>query len=37
LFADLDGAHFIANTVSFEPVEWQADIRVVEMCGPGAP
>jgi len=24
LFADLDGAHFIANIASFEPVGWRA-------------
>jgi hypothetical protein len=28
LFADLDGADFIANFASFEPVEWRAGIRV---------
>jgi hypothetical protein len=28
VFADADGAHFLANIASFEPLEWRAGIRV---------
>ena len=28
LFADVDGAYFIANIAPFEPMEWTAGIQV---------
>jgi hypothetical protein len=28
LFADVDGAYFVANIARFEPVEWSAGVRM---------